>query len=234
MADPRAVHMVLGLDWLPVSDTRLTVEVYDKVYDRCPVSPSDPTRFVLDDGTSLSGFSRYADLNDGGRARVLGVEALLQKKLARTLYGFVSGSIFRAHYRGYDGVWRDRAFDNRYLFSVVGGWKPTATWELSAKWGIAGGRPYTPFDVTASTAAGTGIVDEARIQGARLPTYHTLDVRFDRRFWFHSSSLVLYLSVWNLYDRRNIEQFYWDEYADRLRSAAQWRLLPVFGLEWEF
>ncbi len=234
LPDPRAVHVVLGLEWLLSPATRLTVEVYEKVYNRCPVSPSDPARFVLDDGISLSGFGSYPDLEASGRARVAGVEALLQQKLARTFYGFVSGSLFRARYRGYDGVWRDRAFDNRYLFSVVGGWKPSATWEVSLKWGIAGGRPYTPFDPVASAAAGTGIVDEEQIQGARLPTYHTLDVRLDRRLWFRDSSLVLYVSVWNLYDRRNIEQYYWDEYTNRLRSATQWRLLPVFGLEWEF
>ena len=35
----------------------------------------------------------------------------------------------------------------------------------------------------------------------RYPDYHSLNVRFDRRFHFGASNVVLYISAWNAYNR---------------------------------
>ena len=40
------------------------------------------------------------------------MEMLLQKKLAEKIYGLLSAAYFRSKYRGSDGRWRERGFDN--------------------------------------------------------------------------------------------------------------------------
>jgi outer membrane receptor for ferrienterochelin and colicin len=233
LSDPEAVHYVLGLDYMLTSDTKLTFELYDKEYRNLPLNPSDPTLSLIDDGRSGSHFRNYSFIVSEGKAYTRGMEFLIQKKLAKDFYGLVSATLFRSRYCDYSGQWRDRLYDNRYLFSVIGGYKPNNTWEFSLRWTIAGGVPYTPFDIEQSTAANTGIIDKNRINGSRYPDYHSLNIRIDKRFFFQHSSLTLYLSILNAYGRENISNYSWDKVENMQRTSHQWGFLPIIGFEYE-
>lgn len=232
--DVRAVQYVAGLEYLLTPSTRLTLEVYDKDYSQAPSLPTDgPIQdplYVLDSRQPIF-FDR---LVSQGQAYARGVEALLQKKLATGFYGMVSGSLFRTRYRDLQGRWRDRDFDNRYLFSVIGGYKPSNAWEVSVRWSYIGGRPTTPVDAAASAQAGDLVLDAARFNQDRLPAYHSLFVRADRRFNFSDRNLVLYLSVWNAYNRANVSDRYWNVVDQKVDDATEFALLPIFGMEFEF
>ena len=109
----------------------------------------------------------------------------------------LSAAWFRARYRDYDGVWRDRVFDNRVLFSVQGGFKPSRKWEASLRWSYAGGTPYTPFDIEQSSSSDSdwfGVLDATRVNSTRNPPYHTLSLRVDRRFDLPSVSVTSFAS----------------------------------------
>ncbi|MBI2841092.1 MAG: TonB-dependent receptor [Acidobacteria bacterium] len=233
LKDPRAYHLVLGFTHLLTPATKLTVEAYDKEYQDMPVDPSLPTMFVFDDLFGWS-YTRRTELSDAGRARSRGVELIIQKKLKEKLYGMVSGSWSSSRYKAYDGLWRDRLYDNRYIFSVEGGYKQNQRWEYSMRWIVAGGRPYTPIDVDASAKAGTEILDTGRTNALRMPAYHSLNLRFDRRFYFDRSNLTVFLSVWNAYNRKNVAQYYWNQFERRTDERYQWSIVPVGGLEYEF
>ncbi len=235
LPDPQAVHYVVGLSHLLTPDTRLTVEAYRKDYSRLPLDPTQPELFPLDELYYDYGFFTVHDsLTARGRATSLGVELMVQKKLARDVYGLASAGLSKARYRGDDGVWRDRVYDNRLVASVEGGYRPGPAWELSARWIYAGGPPYTPMDTAASRLAERAVLDGGRINAMRYPAYHSLNVRVDRRFYFGRSNLVAYLSVWNAYDRKNVAAYYWDVEESRPAPVYQWGLLPVFGVEYEF
>lgn len=232
--EPRALHFVLGYRRLLTPDTRLTVEVYDKEYDRMPLDPAQPSLFLLDEFYRDNRFAEHGPLVFTGRARSAGVEVLLQKKLADRIYGLASVSYYRTRYRGADGLWRDRIYDNRLLVCAEGGWKAGRGWELGVRGNYAGGAPYTPFDIAASAAAGAGIFDAGRINAVRLPAYASLNLRCDRRFDFRDSNLILSLSLWNVFNRRNVASVYWNEAAGRPGEVLGWGLLPVLGVEFEF
>jgi hypothetical protein len=229
LRDPRAAHYVLGVDHLLTENTRLTFEVYQKDYDRFPIDPAQPALFPIDG----SFFAHHGALTDNGKALARGVEILLQKKLAQNFYGLASASYFRTRYRDGNGAWRDRDFDNRVTFSVEGGYKPNRKWEYSLRWIYAGGPPHTPLDLAASKANHRAVLDENRINAVRYPDYHAMNVRFDRRFHFSQSNLIFYLSVWNVYNRKNLATFFWNDKAQKQEVIYQWQLLPIFGLEYE-
>lgn len=233
LAVPRATHYVLGFDYMLRHDTQLTVELYSKDYSDFPLTHDDPGSFVVDDGTSMSHFMNY-DLTGGGKAYTRGIELLLQKKLAQNFYGLVSASVFRSKYRDLFGKWRNRNFDNRYLFSVIGGYKPNNKWEFSVRWNIAGGVPYTPLNVESLNATGLNIVDSQNINSKRYPDYHSLNIRFDRRFHFRGSSIVAFLSLWNVYNRKNIAGYFWNEIDKKEDVYYQWTFMPIGGFEYEF
>lgn len=233
LKDPMTYQFTAGFTHLFSPSTRLSVEGYYKDYRNFPVDPARPSICLLD---SVFGWSYYGAnaLTDKGRARSYGIEFVLQKKLKEKFYGMISGAWFRSQYRDLEGTWRDRLYDNKYIFSVQGGFRPGKTWEFSVRWIIAGGMPYTPFDTGLSKAAGTGIYDTARINGERLPAYHGLNLRADKRFHFSGSNLTLYLSLWNVYNRENVATYYWNEVENKPDYTYQFSILPVLGVEYEF
>jgi hypothetical protein len=234
LRDPYAVHYIFGADHLLSEDTKLSAEVYQKEYYDFPVDPSDPSLFLLDEIFYRNGlYFHHAPLTNDGAARSRGIELTLQKKLAQDLYGIASVTYFRTEYKGADDVWRSRVFDNRLIVSAEGGYKPNAEWEFSARWIYAGGTPYTPFDLTQSAAAQRGVFDGTRINGSRYPAYHSMNVRFDKRFHFSNSNLILYLSAWNVYNRKNVATYFWNEKENGVETIYQWNLLPIFGVEYE-
>ncbi len=206
---PRAVHYIIGIDHLLTESTKLSVEVYQKDYDSFPLDPSQPSLFVMDELFYRYGFFfNHNSLTDKGKAMSRGVEIMLQKKLAQNFYGLASASYSTVRYRGDDGVWRNRVFDNRIIFSIEGGYKPNSEWEFSARWIFAGGVPYTPLDIAASQALNRDVLDQTRINAARMPDYHSLNIRADKRFHFVNSNMVTYLSIWNAYNRKNVASYF--------------------------
>jgi hypothetical protein len=230
----RAYHVSVGADYMLRPDTKLTLEAYAKEYRDLPLDAGDPTLSVVDDGLFNQRFRVYDDLSGSGRAYTRGIEFILQRKMSDGIYGIASGSYSRSRYSDVFGVWRDRVYDNRWIFSVIGGYKPDQDWEYSIRWTYAGGGPYTPFDQQASTAANIGIIDQARVNAERYPDYHSLNLRVDRKFYFASHMLDIYLSVWNAYNRKNVAGYFWNATENRQDTQYQWSVLPVLGVEYEF
>lgn len=231
----QAVHYILGIEHLLTNDTRLTIEGYKKLYSYFPVDPQQPSLFTIDEIFYRDGYYMgHAQLTDAGRAESHGLEVMLQKKLARNFYGVISGSYFHARYRDLNGIWRPRVIENRYLATIEGGYKPNNRWEISGRWVYAGGRPYTPCDIEASKAANRAILDSSRINGARYPAYHSLNIRIDRRFWFQTRNITVYISLWNTYNQQNVARYFWNKVQNKKDVEYQWSLLPIFGIEYEF
>jgi len=228
-----AYHYGIGFEYLVTPDTKFTFEVYDKEYDKLPLAEQDPSSCVMDGGLSGNSFGNYDELQSIGKGYTRGIELLIQKKLAEDFYGIISSSYFRSRYRDYNGIWRDRMYDNKFIFSFIGGYKPTKDWEFSLRWSYAGGIPYTPFDLDKSVRYKVGIIDENRINGERYPDYHSLNVRIDKKFFFSSQSLDIYLSVWNAYNRKNVTEYVWNFDKNEQKTVYQWSIMPIFGIEWE-
>jgi len=229
LRNPQADHFIVGFQHLVTSDTRLTIESYYKSYKCLPLSPVQPEIFPLDAGY----LTNVELLTDKGKAAAYGLEFTLQKKLAKKVYGLVSGSWFRSRYRDSNHVWRDRKFDNRFTFSAEGGYKLNAKWEFSGRWIFAGGAPYTPLDIDASALNHRSILDMSQYHSKRYPDYHALNIRFDRRIALGRSNLVFYLSIWNTYNRKNVAEYFWNDIEKKVDTLNQWLILPIFGFELE-
>jgi hypothetical protein len=235
LREPEARHAVLGVSHLLTEDTRLTVEMYGKTSSHLPVDVAQPQLFLLDEIFTGSTFlGSHPAISDAGEARSYGIEVMLQKKMARDFYGLASLSLGKSQYKALDGIWRDRVFDNRVSFCLEGGYKPNTKWDFSLRWVYGGGVPYTPLDLVASQKINAGVLDGSRVNAERMPAYHSLNVRVDRRFNYDASSLVLYLSAWNVYDRKNVASYFWNKIAAEPDTEYQYGLLPILGVEYEF
>ncbi|QQS36926.1 MAG: TonB-dependent receptor [Ignavibacteriales bacterium] len=234
LSTPKAFHYVLSLNRMITEETRLTLEVYFKEYSDLPVDPSQPKDFLFDQVVTTGMFTGHSNLIDNGKALSKGVEIILQKKLAKDYYGMISASYSLAKYKDLNGVWRNRIYDSRFNFNIEGGYKPDNEWEFSLRFIYAAGAPYTPFDEMLSKQFNKGIIDLSRINNSRLPDYHSLNLRVDRRFYFNTTNLVVFLSIWNVYNRDNVSAYVWNEVKNEIEREIGWNTIPVFGVEYEF
>ncbi|MDP3582993.1 MAG: TonB-dependent receptor, partial [Ignavibacteria bacterium] len=234
LKNPKSYQYVIGFSRLLEESTKLTIEFYNKSYRDFPVDPNQPNLFLFDQAAMENLFLPHYNLVSTGAANSKGVELTIQKKLAKDFYGLISGSYSKATYNSYEGKTYDRIYDNRFNFAIEGGYKPNESWEFSLRWLYAGGAPYTPFNESVSYAAAKGVLDASKTNSKRLPDFHSLNIRADKRFHFQSSTLIVYLSVWNAYARENIAAYTWNEIDNKPDKEKMWGLLPIFGIEFEF
>lgn len=232
----RADQAVVGIEFLARPDVKLQLEGFVKAYGEYPLRTFRPQAVLapsgFDDVTSDIPFG-LEPLVSRARGRAVGAEFFAQKQLSDVpLFGLASISVSRTTFDGADGVTRPGSFDTRALANAVLGWRPNAAWELSGKFRVATGLPTTPF-VTVGPAAGRQ--DFLRWnQGPRLPTFHALDLRVDRRWSLRRVQIVSYLDVQNVYGRENVSGVRWNPRLQRVERNASIGLLPSIGFSIEF
>jgi hypothetical protein len=242
---------VLGTEWLPRPDTRITVEGYSKRYRDVPVDQSWTTPDPWD--------SSEGRLVNAARGHSEGIEWYLQKKMSASFMYILSYSYYRAWFVDpRNGSERPWDFDHRNLATLSGArrwslkdapwyqslkkklWYKATAWLLpfgdevlvSAKWRFAGGRPYTepsylrPYHVWI-------VPPDTPYNIARFPDYQRFDIRLDRRFFLKRGTLVVYTDVMNVFNRDNIWDYSRDGYG-KTDKVSQFSTFPVGGISFEF
>jgi len=232
--DPFATHYLLGLEYDFSEFTSLRLDVYDKEYRNLALSSEDFALSIMDSGLEYNRYLSGGPLADSGKAYSRGIEILFKKRTMEGLYGTVCLALFRFRYRDFSGEWRDRINDNRYRWTMVGGYKLNDMWSVSLRWELAGGVPYTPFDIEASREINGRIIDQNQINSVRYPPFHSLTLQIDREFNFDRSSLTLYISVQNILNRKNVDRYYWDIINNDIGTLYQSSILPLFGVRYSF
>ena len=232
--NPAAAHFLFGVSHDVSKDFRWTLDVYDKQYRRLPVTPEDPEFSVFDLCLDYGVYRSFTMVTDDGQAAARGLEITAEKKPGGTWHLFAGASLFRSRFRDALGRWRDRLNDSRYVLTMIGGVRIARKWNLGLRWDLAGGVPYTPYDIARSTALNAAVLDVTRLDSTRYPDYSSVSLRVDREFRFRTSVLLAYLSVVNLLDRENIARYYWNRVENRQDIVPQAPILPVFGLEYRF
>ncbi len=236
LTDIRCDHLLGGAALLLFADLRLTLEAYWKEYSRYPVAADSGHEMITmaNYGNAYGGNLYPEQLTGEGKGTARGLEFMAQKRMTNNWYGLLAYSYSVIGHEALDGIRRPGSFDNRHVFNVVFGYRLTKAWEFSAKWRYAGGTPYTPYDQAASVAADQGVLDLTRINGERYAPYHRLDLRMDYRSFFRKMTLITYVSIQNVYARKNILMHYWDSAAQETRYYYQMGFFPVGGVSLEF
>jgi hypothetical protein len=166
---------------------------------------------VLNSGADF-GFPEKAGLVNEGTGSNRGVELTVEKFFSRGFYLLATVSVFDAKYKGSDGIERNSTFNNKSIVNILAGreWKTGRdsrnAFTLDIKFTTAGGRYYTPVDISKSIAAGAEVLDETRYNDQQFSGYF----RFDTRFGFRLNnpkkklSQTIYLDIQNVTNRDNV------------------------------
>ncbi|MEZ4887226.1 MAG: TonB-dependent receptor [Chitinophagales bacterium] len=197
-------HLVGGVSYQTDQNSKFSVEGFYKKYNDYP--------FLLRDSISLAnlgadfGVIGDAPVSPDSQGKAFGLEFLFQQKLFKGFYGIAAYTFVRSEFTNKNPTdYAPASWDNRHLVSMTAGKKFKKNWELGLRWRYIGGTPYTPYDVATSSlqsvwdVSNTGIFDFNRINTERLPAYHQLDVRLDKKWFYNKFALNLYLDIENIY-----------------------------------
>ena len=187
----------------------------------------DPT-FLLDE------LRTYKNIISNGKAKTNGIEILLEKKRAINFYGLIGGSIYNSIYNDQQGVERSRNNNYEYLFNLVGGYRPNPKWEISLRWSLFGGRPYTKIDLESSNYANEEVLFYSQFNESKTPIYHNLFLRYERRKSMKYGNIITYFEFWNAYNRKNTETYFWSREKQEILETSYFSFIPVGGIEIEF
>ncbi|MCF8412364.1 MAG: TonB-dependent receptor [Melioribacteraceae bacterium] len=225
---------IFGIERILRADIRLKLEGFYKKYNNYPTSLIRPYLVLANTGGGFGGaannFSSFGlePLVSSGFGNVRGVEVSIQKKSSDIPhYGIMSLTYSESNFTGLDGVSRTGSFDQTWIFNVSAGYIFNKKWEASLKFRYSTGSPYTPFN-------NDGTQSPSQYLSERFTPAHSLDLRVDRRWNFENWSLIAYLDVQNIYNRKNVSNIRWDYLTNKVAENSQIGVLPSIGVNLEF
>lgn len=193
-------HYVLGTQFLPNESLRFTLEGFYKQYNNYPVSAA--TGISLANQGADFGSIGSEKISSTGKGDCFGFEFFVQQKLAKKLFYVFSYTYVRSLFSGSNGNLIASSWDNQHLISTTIGYKFKKNWQMGLKYHLAGGAPYTPFDLIASQQnyllLGTGVLDYKNLNSKRLKAFNQLDIRIDKKMNFKRTTLDIFIDVQNL------------------------------------
>lgn len=242
-----AMTGIWGVDCSPgFAGVNFIIESYYKKYSNLFLD------YLYDFGGQQFNFLRNNRKNGMGEGKSYGIEFFSEKKLTNKLSFSLAYSYSRSFWR-YDGRnssdWFRGDYDYRNVLTFTGGYKYEFTgkewyenlkkklWikllspvlpfadrqEFSAKFRYRGGRPYTPYFY--DTLYNRWSYRQDQLNSEEMAPYHSLDLRWERRYSYGIVKAIFYFEVQNVYNRKNIWTFLYD---DKKETPSKIYQLPVF------
>ena len=233
-------HFVLGYDLQPFKDWRLKTEVYYQSLYNVPVNTFSSSYSMLNTGASFK-----TDLEDhltnSGTGTNYGAELTIEKFFSMGYYGLFTSSVYSSKYKGSDGVDRNTAFNGKYVFNILGGkeWKVGSDKRnkisTDLKYTYAGGRAYTPIDLTASNSTGREKLS-TDAYSAFYPNYFRLDLKAS--YTLNSAKIKLShsfsLDFQNVTNHKNVFSQNYDDRSKAINTTYQLGFFPNFIYKLQF
>jgi TonB family protein len=181
-----------------------------------------------------NGVLRYNNL---GRGRIYGAEAMLRYRADEHFFGWVSYTLSRSERKWGPGEETQRFYlDQPHILTALGSYSVGRGWEIGARFRYVTGNLYTPCVGSLFNSTATSYVCVSGPPNSkRLPPFHQLDVRIDKRWEFSSFTFGIYLDVINLYNRTNPDFIGYNfDYSQKRPETGSLPLVPSLGVRGEF
>ena len=188
-----AYQMAQGLEFELPEKSRLTTTVFHNAFRK------------LNDGLSvcLQESGSNCDIDTRVPGRSYGVELLLKRDLTQRIGGWLAYTLSRSE-RTYNSTTFLSSFDRTHVLSIAGSVNLGLGWRFGARFASMSGRPAEQqFNVFTGAPSGPPSPDGTRVSPSisfgrvRLPAFHRLDLRLEKRWTSETSSVAVVLEWFN-------------------------------------
>lgn len=223
----RAMHYAIGFEQGLTEQVVLSMEGFYK----------DLENLVSRSANQRGGFG-YGNLGSG---QVIGLETLLKYNPDDRFFGWLAYTISRSTRRD-SPLEEERLFqyDQTHNLIVLGSYRLGRGWEVGARFRLVSGPLQTPLVASPSLPAlyaadaGTYVPIDGEPFSERMPLFHNLDVRVDKRWQFESWRLSTYLDVQNVYNNAAYEGYLYNYNFSQRGFQRGLPLIPSVGVRGEF
>jgi hypothetical protein len=154
-----------------------------------------------------------------------GFEILLRQNYGKNSMISISYARSSSRIQNTYGFKTARDFDQPHTIIMNNIFRLPLRWNLSFLWTYHTGFPYTPTNVDYVTprpgSSGVILHYETGLKNtARLPDFHTLDLRIEKSWYFGRNQLMFYLNVVNFYNRENVRSYWWFPYKSDANTIS--------------
>ena len=223
-----AVHYVLGTELQLLDHLSANVEFFYKDLNNL-VARSDDT-------VQRNGRVVPEVYNNAGEGRAYGAEILLRHDLANNFFGWIAYTVSRSERRDPgEADFRLFDFDQTHILTALGSYNLPRNWSVGARFRLVSGNLTTPI---VGAVYDSDLDQYERVPGEtnsdRLPAFHQLDIRVDKRWIFNRLTANLYLDMQNIYNRKNVEQMQYSYDFSESARVTGLPLIPALGFRAEW
>jgi len=207
-----ANHYNLGVEYRFNKPMTLGVEGFIKDYFQYPIDLVTGAS-LANQGAEYSSIYGAVPATFTGTGQAIGFEILQRVNLSD--FSLIAAYTFvRSKFTDINNQLIPSSWDSKHLLTITGSKQFKKNWRAGFKWRFVGGLPYTPYDLETSAnieawnANGQPYFDYAQLNSQRFSSFHQLDVRVDKNFFFDNWSLMVYIDIQNLYNFKSEGQDY--------------------------
>ncbi|MEC8637510.1 MAG: TonB-dependent receptor [Bacteroidota bacterium] len=189
LGNTKSYHYIFSYSWNFSPKWALSTELYFQQLRDVPIDSYQSTFSVLNEGANFR-FLRKSNLVNQGRGTNYGLELTLEKNFNKNYYILLNGSLFDSKYTPSDGIERNTAFNNKYVFNALTGKEFSISVKngglftvfINTKVTGAGGGYYTPIDLKATIENnGVEVYNEEKVYAEQYPDYFRWDLKIGLR-----------------------------------------------------
>ncbi|MDX2443500.1 MAG: TonB-dependent receptor [Bacteroidales bacterium] len=227
----RSNQLVLGYNYLLGQNFRIQTEVYYQFLNRAPVKESLADYSILNEGANFY-ISLPDSLINNGTGQNYGFELTVEKFFAKNYYFLFTASLFESNYKGYNMVMHSTAFNNNFVFNILGGYEfqigSKNRLNIDLRGVYAGGKRYIPIDEVASKEQNKEVLQWSKAYSEKYKDYFRIDLKVS----FHRNSKRMdqefAVDIQNLTNYQNIFLQTWDPGSGEVRTDYQQGFFPMF------
>ncbi len=179
-----------------------------------------------------------------GLGRVYGGELLVKKRAdgdcprflkMEKCFGWISYTLMRSERKNPADPWRLFDFDQTHILTAVisGMWK--YGWQVGLRFRLVSGNPTTAYRGGIFAADSNSYIPVfGEPNGDRLPLFHQLDLRVDKKWVFKNWILSLYLDIQNVYNYQATEFVLWNFNYTQSTTLNGLPIIPSLGIKGAF
>lgn len=232
-----AIHYGLGVEQEITKQIEASIEGFYKQLDDV----------VIAEAASSGAFVNYSN---AGTGRAFGAEVLVRYNPDERFFGWLAYTLSRStRQNGPDEEEYLVSWDQTHILTLLGSYRFGGGWEAGARFRVVSGNLQTPNvcdfaeedcdpgRINALFHAASGAytpLSFGAFNAERLPVFHSLDLRVDKRWDFEVWRLSAYLDVRNVYNNQNVEGIVYNfDYTNR-QFVTGIPILPSIGLRGDF